>query len=147
MEQEITQEKADNTQDTFTANIEDAFRKKIEEFYSKSKKMRSSGICPVQDVLASSTDKWSLFIIYNLAYNRVLRFNELKKYINGISSRMLSVSLKKLEASGLVSRTIYAEVPPRVEYSLTEFGFSYSEKLIEVNLWLIDKLRKCSSRH
>jgi DNA-binding HxlR family transcriptional regulator len=125
---------------TFVTNADSKgfeFRKKIEDFYSVSKSCRGKGYCPVHDILAPSVDKWSLFIIYNLAYSGELRFNTLKKYIDGISSRMLSVNLKKLEKAGILSRKVFAEVPPRVEYKLTEFGMSYAEKLIDLNLWLV----------
>ncbi len=126
-----------NNHVTNGVNTEEAFRKKIENFYRLSKQCRGKGYCPVQDILAPSSDKWSLFIIYNLAYSGTLRFNQLKKYIPGISSRMLSVSLKKLQQSGILTRKLFAEVPPRVEYKLSDFGQAYAQKLIDLNLWLI----------
>ena len=76
--------------------------------------------------------------MYNLGYYEVMRFNELKSKINGISSRMLSVTLKRLEEFGMVTRTIYPEVPPRVEYSLTEFGQKWSSKLIDLAMWFLN---------
>lgn len=130
--QEATNNLVTNAMDT-----ELSFRKKIEEFYKMTRDCRGKGYCPVQDILAPSVDKWSLLIIYNLAYNGELRFNALKKYVRGISSRMLSVNLKKLEHAGLINRKVFAEVPPRVEYSLTDFGHAYSRKLIDLNLWLV----------
>ncbi len=116
-----------------------AFKEKIKIFYKHSKQFQKRGYCPVQDILAPSADKWSLFIIYNLAYNGVLRFNQLKALVPQISSRMLSVTLKKLETSSIVDRKAFNEVPPRVEYKLSKFGMEYSQKLIDLNLWLIDK--------
>lgn len=114
-------------------------KKKIKKIYTLSKDCDHAKECPIKGVLAPSVDKWSLFCLYNLAYNDVLRFNKLKAYVPGISSRMLSVTLKKLEEAGLVKRQLYAEVPPKVEYSLTAFGLQFSEKLAELNLWIWEK--------
>lgn len=88
--------------------------------------------------MAVMMDKWSLFVIYNLAYYEVLRFGELKTNIRSISARMLSVTLKKLESHHIVSRKVYAEVPPRVEYRLTDFGTELAGKTVELNEWLLD---------
>ena len=116
-----------------------SFEEKIKKFSIQAYEIRKKGgVCPVQDLLAPSVEKWSLFCIYNLAYNKKLRFSALKKYIPKISSRMLSVTLKKLENNKMVKRKVYAEVPPRVEYSLTEFGSEYAKRLIDLNLWLLD---------
>lgn len=87
-------------------------------------------------------DKWSLFVIYNLAYFDTLRFGELKTNIQGISSRMLSVTLKKLENHSILHRKVYAEVPPKVEYKLTEFGQELAEKSIDLNEWFLDKYKR-----
>ncbi len=76
--------------------------------------------CPVRNVLDRIGDKWSMLVLLILNDNEVLRFNEIDKYIDTISQKMLSVTLKGLEADGLVKRTIYPQVPPRVEYQLTE---------------------------
>lgn len=121
-------------------------KKKIKKIYNLSRDCSQDKDCPIKGVLAPSVDKWSLFCLYNLAYNKVLRFNKLKSYIPGISSRMLSVTLKKLEEAGLVKRQIYAEVPPKVEYSLTTFGLQYSEKLVELNLWIHDKRKRLNQK-
>ena len=125
--------------DTNVDNSGIAFKEKIKIFYEYSKQSQKIGYCPVQDILAPSVDKWSLFIIYNLAYNGVLRFNQMRALVPQISSRMLSVTLKKLEASEIVCRKAYNEIPPKVEYSLSEFGMQYSQKLIDLNLWLIEQ--------
>ena len=81
-------------------------------------------ICPVRNVIARFGNKWALLVILILSENKVLRFSELKKMIPDVSSRMLSSTLRTLEADGLVSRKVYPEVPPKVEYSLTETGLS-----------------------
>ena len=80
--------------------------------------------CPIRNVLSRIGDKWSMLVLFTLEKYGVLRFNGLKVYIPDISKKMLSTALKVLEADGLVARKVYAEVPPRVEYSLTERGLS-----------------------
>lgn len=77
--------------------------------------------CPIRNVLARICDKWSLLVIYTLNNHREnpVRFNVLRKLIPDISQKMLTSTLRTLEADGYVNRQVYAEVPPRVEYSLT----------------------------
>lgn len=75
----------------------------------------------IRDVLDRVGDKWSLLLIATLRGDR-LRFSELLKHIPGISQRMLTLTLRQLERDGLISRTVHAEVPPRVEYELTDLG-------------------------
>ena len=130
---------------TITDNQQLSFEEKIIKFSKHAKECRSQkGHCPIQDLLAPSVEKWSLFCIYNLAYNKTLRFSALKRYIPNISSRMLSVTLKKLEASGMVKRVVFAEVPPRVEYSLTPFGEAYAKRLLDLNIWLMENYQPVS---
>lgn len=81
-------------------------------------------ICPVRNVIARFGNKWALLVILILSENKVLRFNELGKLIPDVSSRVLSSTLRTLEADGLVERTVYPTVPPKVEYKLTETGAS-----------------------
>lgn len=75
----------------------------------------------MSDVLNRIGDKWSVMVVGMLSHG-TLRFNELKRQINGISQRMLTLTLRNLERDGLVTRTIYPEIPPRVEYRLTALG-------------------------
>ena len=77
--------------------------------------------CEVRQILDRIADKWSLLVISLLA-ERTLRFTELRREIDGISQRMLTVTLRQLERDGLVCRTVFAEVPPRVEYCLSPLG-------------------------
>ena len=77
--------------------------------------------CPVATTVQLIGNKWKLLIIRNLRV-RPWRFNELHKNLDGISQKVLTDSLRSLEADGLITRTVYAEVPPRVEYSLSELG-------------------------
>ena len=80
--------------------------------------------CPVRDVLDRIGDRWSLLVLEALE-QRAWRFNELLREIGDISKQMLSKTLKNLEQDGFVWRTVHAEVPPRVEYGLTELGRSF----------------------
>ncbi|GAA4301459.1 winged helix-turn-helix transcriptional regulator [Aestuariibaculum suncheonense] len=83
------------------------------------KKYSNVDECPVRNVLDRIGNKWTLLVLLVLEEQQVLRFNELHTYISTISQKMLSVTLKSLEADGLVKRTIYPQVPPKVEYELT----------------------------
>ncbi len=77
--------------------------------------------CPIRNILSRFGDKWSMLVIYTLdRQNRSVRFKELQREIPDISQKMLTVTLRTLEEDGYVTRTIYPEVPPRVEYALTE---------------------------
>ena len=92
-------------------------------------------ICPVRNVIARFGNKWALLVILILSENKVLRFSELKKMIPDVSSLMLSSTLRTLEADGLVSRKVYPEVPPKVEYSLTETGLSLVPFIVQLTEW------------
>lgn len=80
--------------------------------------------CPIRNILARISDKWSLLVLYTLNQEPVMRFNTLQKNIPDISQKMLTVTLKTLEEDGFVKRKVYAEVPPKVEYSLTDRALS-----------------------
>ena len=90
--------------------------------------------CPVRDVLNRIGDKWSVLVLHLLT-GRTRRFTELKNDVDGISQRMLTVTLRGLERDGLVSRTVHAVVPPRVDYALTELGESLSGTIINLVAW------------
>ena len=92
-------------------------------------------ICPVRNVVARFGNKWALLVILVLSENEPIRYNELGRKIPDISSRVLSNTLKTLEADGLVLRTFYQEVPPRVEYSLTDTGRSLVPIILELTEW------------
>ena len=79
--------------------------------------------CLARDVLDRIGDKWSVYVIGRLGRG-TMRFSELRRSIDGISQRMLTVTLRALERDGLIVRTVYAQVPPRVEYALTPLGRS-----------------------
>lgn len=120
-----------------------SLKNKIEGFFVRSiKNRKDKGFCITKDIMAVVMDKWSLFIIYNLGYHETLRFGELKSNIRGISARMLSVTLKKLESHNIIERKVYPEVPPKVEYKLTPFGKELAEKTVDLNQWFLDKYLK-----
>ena len=80
--------------------------------------------CPIRNILSRFSDKWSLLIMVSLQANDKMRYKDLMKSIPDISHKMLTNSLKKLEQDHLLTRNAFAEIPPRVEYSLTEMGKS-----------------------
>jgi len=91
--------------------------------------------CPVKDIMASYGDKWTMYTVLLLGQHPKMRFNELRCNINGISQRMLTVTLRSLEQDGIVSRTIYPEIPPHVEYQLTELGEGLLKQLMQLATW------------
>ncbi len=91
----------------------------------------------VREVLDRVGDKWSVLVI-GLLGTRTHRFNELKRAIEGISQRMLTLTLRQLERDGLVERTVHPTVPPRVEYALTALGRSVLEPLEILTTWARD---------
>lgn len=101
------------------------------------KKYESISDCPVRDVLDRIGDKWSILVITILGESGTLRFNELNAVIGTISQKMLTVTLKTLEADGLVSRKVYPQVPPRVEYTLTELGKSLLPAMTQLIDWAL----------
>ena len=124
---------------TNEVKCKDQLKKNISDFFNQSMAMRQkSGHCMVKDEMAMLLDKWTLFVIYNLAYFQVMRFKDLKTKIKGISSKMLSQSLKKLEQQKVIQREVYAEVPPRVEYTLTDYGMRLTEKVLDLNQWFLE---------
>ena len=90
--------------------------------------------CPVATTVALIGSKWKLLIMRNLL-SRPWRFNELKKDLEGISQKVLTDSQRSMEADGLLTRTVYPEVPPRVEYTLTELGYSLRPILEAMRVW------------
>ena len=91
--------------------------------------------CPIRNILSRIGDKWSLLVLYTLSGSSVMRFNVLQKNIPDISQKMLTVTLRALEEDGLVKRVIYAEVPPRVEYSLTDRAKSLLPSIHSLIAW------------
>ncbi|RNC89341.1 MAG: transcriptional regulator [Allomuricauda sp.] len=122
--------------DTLIENQRVAVPKKLEKMFGHLDYKNPPELCPVRDVMSVASDQWSILILLWLGYYPVLRFNKLKKYVYGISNKVLSQRLKVLEADGYVSRKVYAEVPIRVEYGLTDFGKSYVKRLLDLTEWM-----------
>ena len=90
--------------------------------------------CPVETTLTLISDKWKVLILRDLLPG-TKRFGELKKSIGHVSQKVLTAQLRQMEQSGLLTRTVYPEVPPRVEYSLTELGYSLKPILDAMSTW------------
>jgi DNA-binding HxlR family transcriptional regulator len=110
-----------------------------------------SSQCPTRMVLDLIADKWTTLVIYLLS-SGTRRYGELQREIGGISQKMLTQTLRKLESDGLVTRTVYAEVPPRTEYALTELGITLKDPLGSLCQWAVahfsevEKARTASAR-
>src|SRR5881394_2785647 len=91
--------------------------------------------CHAHEMLTRIGDKWSVYVIHVLGDAGMLRFSELKNRVEGVSQRMLTVTLRGLERDGLVIRTAHAEVPPRVEYQLTQLGMTLRELVRGLIRW------------
>lgn len=96
--------------------------------------------CPIRNILSKLCDKWSLLVIYTLnkAATPTIRFKELQRDIPDISQKMLTVTLRTLEDDGYVTRTVYPEVPPRVEYALTPRTYSLLPHINALIEWAIE---------
>lgn len=90
--------------------------------------------CPVETTLTLISDKWKVLIIRDLLPG-TKRFGELKKSIGNVSQKVLTAQLRQMEQGGLLTRTVYPEVPPRVEYTLTELGSSLKPILDAMRIW------------
>ena len=105
-----------------------------------------SGIksCPIRNVVSRFTGKWSMLVLCVLAENEATRFSEIGKAISDISPKVLTETLKGLEADRLVSRKLYAEVPPRVEYALTPLGHSLMPHIRGLVAWALENYSEMS---
>lgn len=94
--------------------------------------------CPIRNILSRVGDKWTMLVLYTLEQNGTMRFNDMYRNIPDISQKMLTATLKTLTEDGLISRTLYPGVPPKVEYSLTERGNSLLPHLDSLIGWAIE---------
>jgi len=101
--------------------------------------------CPVEAALEVIGGKWKGVILYHLL-SETIRFNELRRIMPGITQRMLTKQLRELEANNLISRKIYPEVPPKVEYSMTEYGKTLTPIIQALRAWGIQHLENPSSQ-
>lgn len=101
--------------------------------------------CPdcgrINEVLSRVGDRWSVLVVISLSQYGTMRFNEIKRNL-GISQRMLSLTLKELERDGLVKRTQYSTIPPKVEYALTKMGESFREPVTALGNWALEHRAK-----
>ena len=105
--------------------------------------------CQIRNILSRISDKWSILVIFTLEQTAVMRFGELQRAIPDISQKMLTVTLRTLEQDGIVNRRVYAQIPPKVEYSLTSRGQSLLPRLNALIDWAkeqIDALMDDSAR-
>ena len=110
------------------------------------KKYTCTSECPVRNVISRFSGKWAILILCVLSENDAVRFSAIGKAIPDISPKVLTETLKNLEADGLVSRRLYAEIPPRVEYSLTPLGKSLMPVIGQLISWAIDNFDKIAKR-
>jgi DNA-binding HxlR family transcriptional regulator len=108
--------------------------KKIKDFFEKTSST-SIKVCPVRDILHTLSDKWSIMVMLSLGHHKVMRFNELKTNIAGISQKMLTVTVRTLEQHGLIERKVYAQIPPKVEYTITGLGQEFLQHLVVMLDW------------
>ena len=102
------------------------------------KKYTCTDSCPVRNVIARFSGKWSILILCVLAENEATRFNAIGKAIPDISPKVLAETLKNLEADGFVNRRMYAEIPPRVEYSLSPLGHRLMPHITSLINWTLE---------
>lgn len=102
-------------------------------------------ICPIRNVIARFGDKWSFLVLLTINEHKVIRFNELCRAIPDISPRMLSGTLRTLEADRLISRKVYPVVPPKVEYRLTDIGDSLIPHINRLTEWALENMQKIVS--
>jgi DNA-binding HxlR family transcriptional regulator len=124
------------SKETVTDNQTVVVQKKLKKIFGHLDPNNPPEICPIRDILSPVTDKWSILIVIFLGGYHTLRFNQLKKMLYGVSSKSLTERLKHLEKDGYILRTMFSEVPIRVEYQLTEFGYAYLNKLIDITEWI-----------
>ena len=98
--------------------------------------------CPIRNVLARVGDKWSLLVLYNLQHREPVRFKELQRQIPDISQKSLTQTLRTLEEDGFVSREVFPEVPPRVEYSLTPRALSFLPLVENMINWAKENMKE-----
>jgi DNA-binding HxlR family transcriptional regulator len=95
--------------------------------------------CPTRQVINRIGDRWSLLVLYALE-RETLRFQQLRRTVDGVSQKMLTQTLRNLERDGLVHREVFASVPPRVEYRLTSLGHGLAERIRAIREWAYDHM-------
>lgn len=113
-----------------------ASEKNLKEIFVRAKNGREINFCPVRDIIARFSDRWSLLTLLLLGAHGRKRFSEIKSGIGDVSQRMLTVTLRHLEEDGFITREVFAEVPPRVEYELTILGRELVNQLTQFTAWI-----------
>ena len=108
------------------------------------KKYTAISLCPVRNVVSRFSGKWSMLLLCVLSENEATRFSEICKAIPDISTKVLTDTLRSLENDRLISRKLYAEIPPKVEYSLTELGRSLMSHIENLIGWALDNFETIS---
>jgi len=99
--------------------------------------------CPARTVLEALTTKWTLLVLSSLRkHGGPMRFNELRRHLDGITQKMLTQTLRSLERDGLVSRAVYPTVPPRVDYAVTQLGAQLGDLFDPVGVWAEDHVHE-----
>ena len=110
----------------------------------KNKELRDALLpdCPIRNVLSRVGDKWSLLVLYSLQHREPVRFKELQRQIPEISQKSLTQTLRTLEVDGFVTREVFPEVPPRVEYSLTPRALSFLPLVENIIKWAMENMEE-----
>ncbi|UOQ49390.1 helix-turn-helix transcriptional regulator [Gracilibacillus caseinilyticus] len=103
--------------------------------------------CKIEDALSILVGKWKPIILLHLLNHGTQRFNELRRQMPGITQKMLTKQLRELEAEDIVERVVYAEVPPKVEYSITDYGKSLQPILEAMHEWGVNHTRHKEQKH
>ncbi|WP_312855486.1 winged helix-turn-helix transcriptional regulator [Litoribacterium kuwaitense] len=103
--------------------------------------------CKAETALDILVGKWKHKILFQLTKHEVLRFNELKRAIPGITQKMLTVQLRELEAEGIVGRKVYSQIPPKVEYSITEYGKTLQPILEAMHDWSEKHIERMNAQY
>jgi DNA-binding HxlR family transcriptional regulator len=103
---------------------------------------RGPYFCGIDAAMDVVSGKWKSLILWELAEHGVRRFAQLRRGLPGVSEKMLVQQLRELEEDGLVHREVFPEVPPRVEYALTEDGVSLNEALAPLGVWGVERMRR-----
>ncbi len=104
------------------------------------------GVCPMPNIAQLIGGKWKLIILQILIFQGMQRFNELRRRISGITQSMLTNQLRALESDGLVNRKVYAEVPPRVEYTATERAMALEQIFLSMHDWWIEDEKRITAQ-
>lgn len=104
------------------------------------------GVCPMPNIAQLIGGKWKLIILQILIFQGMQRFNELRRRISGITQTMLTNQLRALESDGLVNRKVYAEVPPRVEYTATERAMALEQIFLSMHDWWVEDEKRITAQ-